>query len=89
MLRRKKGMLKLKGLLYLTIVLPLIISFSAIAKVDVNIKKNLVGAAIEAQKLAYCPYSNYPVGAAILTKQGEIISASNVEKFILWLVYLC
>lgn len=33
MLRRKKGMLKLKGLLYLTIALPLIISFSAIAVV--------------------------------------------------------
>jgi cytidine deaminase len=43
-------------------------------------KKILVAAAIEAQKLAYCPYSNYPVGAAILTAQGEIITGNNVEN---------
>lgn len=71
---------RLKSLLYLIIVLSLGANFPAIAMVDVNIKKNLVAAAIEAQKLAYCPYSNYPVGAAILTKQGDIISASNVEN---------
>ncbi len=55
---------------------------SVIAEVsmDINIKRNLVAAAIKAQSLAYAPYSNYFVGAALLTRQGEIISASNVEN---------
>lgn len=43
-------------------------------------KENLVQAAIKAQSFAYAPYSNYFVGAALLTKQGEIITASNVEN---------
>ncbi len=71
---------RLKSFWYLIIVLLLGSVFPAIAKDDIDVNKNLVAAAIEAQKLAYCPYSNYPVGAAILTKHGEIISASNVEN---------
>jgi len=37
-------------------------------------------AAIEAAKRAYCPYSNFPVGAAILTPEGEIFAGCNVEN---------
>ncbi|NXU49666.1 CDD deaminase, partial [Turnix velox] len=34
----------------------------------------------EAKKSAYCPYSRFPVGAALLTASGEIISGCNVEN---------
>jgi len=67
----------------IVIILPLAtLSHPVIAEVnmDINIKRNLVTAAIKAQSLAYAPYSNYFVGAALLTKQGQIISASNVEN---------
>lgn len=37
-------------------------------------------AATAAMKLAYAPYSKYPVGAAALTDKGEIISGCNVEN---------
>lgn len=37
-------------------------------------------AATAAMKLAYAPYSRYPVGAAALTDKGEIISGCNVEN---------
>jgi len=40
----------------------------------------LIEAAKEASKLAYCPYSSYPVGAAILTFDGVIYSGCNVEN---------
>ena len=46
-------------------------------------KKQLVDSAIEAMKAAYAPYSNYCVGAALLTADGKIYSgyleASNVS----------
>ncbi|MDN6162130.1 MAG: cytidine deaminase [Atopostipes sp.] len=29
---------------------------------------------------AYVPYSNFPVGAAILSKDGEIFTGSNIEN---------
>lgn len=40
----------------------------------------LVQAARAAAKGAYCPYSNFAVGAAILTKSGEIFTGANVES---------
>ena len=40
----------------------------------------LVKEAIEARKMAYTPYSNYKVGAALLTKNGEIIRGCNIEN---------
>ena len=36
--------------------------------------KELINAAIEVRKLAYCPYSNFAVGAALRTSTGEIIT---------------
>jgi len=45
-----------------------------------NQKKKLIKAAEKTMKAAYAPYSNFSVGAAILTKKGKIITGSNVEN---------
>lgn len=42
--------------------------------------EKLIRAAIEARRQAYVPYSNYRVGAALLTKDGEIIKGCNIEN---------
>ncbi|SET41155.1 cytidine deaminase [Natronincola peptidivorans] len=39
----------------------------------------LIAKAREAQKKAYVPYSNFPVGAALLTKSGKIYTGCNIE----------
>jgi cytidine deaminase len=43
-------------------------------------RKRLMEAAKTAQKNAYCPYSRYPVGAAVLTDSGRIYTGCNVEN---------
>lgn len=42
--------------------------------------KELIEKAIEASKLAYAPYSNFQVGAALQLKSGEIVMGCNVEN---------
>ncbi|MFC7440616.1 cytidine deaminase [Laceyella putida] len=42
--------------------------------------KKLIEAAIEARERAYVPYSRFPVGAALLTKDGRIIKGCNIEN---------
>ena len=41
---------------------------------------DLLAEAIESMKHAYCPYSNFPVGAAGLTADGWLVSGCNVEN---------
>ena len=43
-------------------------------------RTRLIEAAKKAQKNAYCPYSRYPVGAAVLTESGHIYTGCNVEN---------
>ena len=43
-------------------------------------KEDLVYEAIEARDLSYSPYSKFAVGAALLTKDGEIYRGANIEN---------
>lgn len=43
-------------------------------------REQLLKAAAEARKQAYCPYSHFAVGAALLTKDGRIYTGCNVEN---------
>lgn len=42
--------------------------------------KELVKKALEAQNFSYSPYSNFRVGAALLTKSGKIYTGCNIEN---------
>lgn len=43
-------------------------------------KKELIEQAKIARERAYAPYSNFPVGAALLTKTGKVILGCNIES---------
>lgn len=43
-------------------------------------RTTLIQAAIEIREQAYVPYSNYPVGAALLVEDGSIVTGVNVEN---------
>jgi cytidine deaminase len=45
-----------------------------------EIRKKLVEAACHARQWAYTPYSNYKVGAALLSASGKIYDGVNVEN---------
>jgi cytidine deaminase len=42
--------------------------------------ERLIETAVQAQKRAYCPYSRYHVGAAVLTGSGRVFPGCNVEN---------
>ena len=42
--------------------------------------KDLLEAAIAVRKYAYCPYSHFPVGAALLCDDGTVYCGVNVEN---------
>lgn len=48
-----------------------------VSKIDI---KELLMAAWKAREMAYAGYSNFPVGAAIQTKSGNIFKGCNIEN---------
>lgn len=40
----------------------------------------LMNAAMSVSERAYAPYSNFPVGAAVLTAEGTIVTGCNIEN---------
>jgi cytidine deaminase len=43
-------------------------------------RRKLIAAALRARRGAVAPYSKFQVGAALLTRRGEIITGANVES---------
>jgi cytidine deaminase len=43
-------------------------------------RRALIDLAKEARRRAYTPYSNYPVGAALRTSSGRILTGCNIEN---------
>lgn len=42
--------------------------------------QDLIARAIDARKKSYSPYSHYQVGAALLAKDGQVITGCNIEN---------
>ncbi len=49
-------------------------------KMETEKIKQLIGKAAEARKYSYAPYSDFKVGAALLTSDDEIIKGCNIES---------
>ncbi len=49
-------------------------------EINETIYAELAAAARQAAGHAYCPYSRFPVGAALLTEQNAVFSGCNVEN---------
>lgn len=49
-------------------------------KIKTNISQELITLANDTRKNAYAKYSNYTVGAALLSKSGKIYTGVNVEN---------
>ena len=47
---------------------------------DETVRQQLLDQARRAREAAYAPYSNFTVGAAVLTAAGEIFSGCNIEN---------
>jgi cytidine deaminase len=48
--------------------------------VKIMTDEELVTLAVEARQRAYAPYSNFPVGAALLGRSGRVFTGCNVEN---------
>ena len=45
-----------------------------------HLYRELLAEAREAMAYAYCPQSNYPVGAAVMTDDGSVYTGCNIEN---------
>ncbi len=48
-------------------------------KLDAKTLKKLTAIAMKARDNAYCPYSDHPVGVAIVSGSGKVYAGANVE----------
>ena len=48
--------------------------------IDNEMKTKLLAAAVKAAENSYSPYSNFRVGAAVLTKNGKVFGGTNIEN---------
>lgn len=48
-----------------------------------NEDKELIGKALAARSAAHCPYSKFPVGAALRTKNGKVHTGRLLILFII------
>lgn len=48
--------------------------------IDRATAERLLGRAREASAMAYAPYSEFPVGAAVLVPSGEVFDGANIEN---------
>ncbi len=46
---------------------------------DINVQE-LIKTALEMRKMSYTPYSHFNVGAALLSKDGQIYTGCNIEN---------
>lgn len=53
-----------------------VVDFSTLGSED----REIVLASIKARELAYCPYSQFSVGAAVRTSDGTVYTGCNVEN---------
>ena len=49
-------------------------------KLTSEVRKQLIDMALQARQYAYAAYSNYRVGAALLTTSGRVFTGCNVES---------
>lgn len=49
-------------------------------KLTKDLRRKLIELALEARERAYAPYSNYRVGAALVTSSGRFFTGCNVEN---------
>src|SRR5437667_3110935 len=45
-----------------------------------DLQEKLISFAKEAQEKSYTPYSKFPIGAALLTEDGDIYTGCNIEN---------
>ena len=50
------------------------------SRLDTETKNKLINAALLASEYAYTPFSDYCVGAALLTASGEVYTGCNIEN---------
>lgn len=50
-----------------------------VSELSDDLRRQLIQAAQAARQHAYVPYSHYPVGAALLTASGAIVTGCNIE----------
>jgi len=49
-------------------------------------RQELIQMANQARSRAYAPYSNYQVGAALLTKKGQMVPAGRYYRNLVWIL---